>query len=51
MRHIEHFIVGGTGGGAGGRVGDVFDPNSGTVQAKVPLGGQAEHDLSCSAAQ
>ena len=51
MRHIEHFIVGGTGSGAGGRVGDVFDPNSGAVQAKVPLGGQAELERAVAAAK
>ena len=51
MRHIEHFIVGGTGSGAGGRVGDVFDPNSGAVQAKVPLGGKAELELAVEAAK
>jgi malonate-semialdehyde dehydrogenase (acetylating)/methylmalonate-semialdehyde dehydrogenase len=51
MRHIEHFIVGGTGSGAGGRVGQVFDPNSGAVQAQVPLGGKAELDRAVAAAK
>jgi malonate-semialdehyde dehydrogenase (acetylating)/methylmalonate-semialdehyde dehydrogenase len=51
MRHIEHFIVGGTGSGAGGRAGDVFDPNSGAVQAQVPLGGKAELDQAVAAAK
>jgi len=51
MRHIEHFIVGGTGSGAGGRMGDVFDPNSGAVQAKVPLGGKTELDRAVAAAK
>ena len=51
MRHIEHVIVGGTGSGAGGRMGDVFDPNSGAVQAKVPLGGKAELELAVEAAR
>nr|WP_166178748.1 CoA-acylating methylmalonate-semialdehyde dehydrogenase [Altererythrobacter segetis] len=51
MRHIEHFIVGGTGSGAGGRMGDVFDPNSGAVQAHVPLGGKVELDVAVAAAK
>jgi malonate-semialdehyde dehydrogenase (acetylating)/methylmalonate-semialdehyde dehydrogenase len=37
MRDIDHVIVGGA-GGAASRFGDVFDPNSGQVQARVPLG-------------
>ena len=37
MRDIDHFIVGGPGAPAS-RFGDVFDPNSGQVQARVPLG-------------
>ncbi len=41
MRQIDHFITGGTGGGAARR-GSVFDPNSGAVQAEVALGGAAE---------
>ncbi|HSQ94670.1 MAG TPA: CoA-acylating methylmalonate-semialdehyde dehydrogenase [Croceibacterium sp.] len=51
MRAIDHFIVGGTGGGASGRMGDVFDPNSGEVQAQVPLGGKAELDKAVAAAE
>ena len=37
MRTIDHFILGGA-CAAGTRFGDVFDPNSGAVQARVPLG-------------
>jgi malonate-semialdehyde dehydrogenase (acetylating) / methylmalonate-semialdehyde dehydrogenase len=37
MRDIDHFIVGGPGAPAS-RFGEVFDPNSGAVQARVPLG-------------
>lgn len=38
MRNIDHFIVGGPTSTGGGRSGEVFDPNSGQVQAKVALG-------------
>jgi malonate-semialdehyde dehydrogenase (acetylating) / methylmalonate-semialdehyde dehydrogenase len=37
MRDIDHVIVGGAGGSAS-RFGEVFDPNSGQVQARVALG-------------
>ena len=50
MRVIDHVIVGHSGGGAA-RTSDVFDPNSGTVQAKVSLGGQAELDKAVAAAE
>jgi malonate-semialdehyde dehydrogenase (acetylating)/methylmalonate-semialdehyde dehydrogenase len=36
MRQIEHFIDGGAVGGAG-RFGDVFNPNTGEIQARVPF--------------
>jgi malonate-semialdehyde dehydrogenase (acetylating)/methylmalonate-semialdehyde dehydrogenase len=55
MRQIDHFIAGGTGSGAGGRTGsrtgEVFDPNSGAVQARVPLGGTAELERAVDAAK
>jgi len=51
MRQIDHLIVGGTGSGAGGRKGDVFDPNSGAVQAHVAFGGKAELDRAVEAAK
>ncbi|TYT27286.1 CoA-acylating methylmalonate-semialdehyde dehydrogenase [Luteimonas viscosa] len=44
MRSIEHFIDGRTFTGSSGRHGDVFDPNSGRVQAKVSLASPAELD-------
>ncbi|MFM9829835.1 MAG: CoA-acylating methylmalonate-semialdehyde dehydrogenase [Sphingomonas sp.] len=50
MRVIDHHIVGHSSGG-GGRMGDVFDPNNGTVQAQVTLGTQAELDRAVAAAQ
>jgi malonate-semialdehyde dehydrogenase (acetylating) / methylmalonate-semialdehyde dehydrogenase len=41
MRIIDHFI-GGVAVASGARTSDVFDPNSGAVQAQVRLGGVAE---------
>ncbi|NJC32874.1 malonate-semialdehyde dehydrogenase (acetylating)/methylmalonate-semialdehyde dehydrogenase [Sphingomonas jejuensis] len=51
MRDIDHLIVGGSGGGGAARHGDVFDPNSGQVQARVPLGDRALLDRAVAAAQ
>ena len=54
MRQIDHYIAKGSGGGAGSasaRTGDVFDPHSGAVQARVPLGGKAEVDEAVAAAK
>ena len=42
MREIGHFIGGKTVSGASGRFGDVFDPNTGEVQAKVALAAKSE---------
>jgi len=42
MRQIGHFIGGKPAKGASGRLGDVFNPNTGEVQAKVALASQAE---------
>jgi malonate-semialdehyde dehydrogenase (acetylating) / methylmalonate-semialdehyde dehydrogenase len=42
MREIGHFIGGKTAKGASGRFGDVFDPNTGEVQARVALASKAE---------
>ncbi|GAA4761650.1 CoA-acylating methylmalonate-semialdehyde dehydrogenase [Stakelama sediminis] len=49
MRTIDHVIAGHSGGGSA-REHEVFDPNSGEVQAKVGLGGQAELDAAVKAA-
>ncbi|WP_334654664.1 CoA-acylating methylmalonate-semialdehyde dehydrogenase [Sphingomonas panaciterrae] len=49
MRVIDHHIVGHQ-GGAGGRVSEVFDPNTGRVQAQVTLGTQADLDRAVAAA-
>ncbi|WP_288936240.1 CoA-acylating methylmalonate-semialdehyde dehydrogenase [uncultured Sphingomonas sp.] len=51
MRQIDHLIVGHAGGGSAARAGDVFDPNTGQVQARVSLGGQADLDRAIAAAQ
>ena len=44
MRSIEHFIGGQSVTGTSGRYSDVYDPNSGQVQAKVSLANAAELD-------
>ncbi|WP_375393428.1 CoA-acylating methylmalonate-semialdehyde dehydrogenase [uncultured Sphingomonas sp.] len=61
MRIIDHLIAGpgpgpGPGGGSGsggasGRMGEVFDPNTGRVQASVTLGTQIDLDRAVAAAQ
>ena len=47
MREIGHFIGGKAVKGTSGRFGDVFNPNTGEVQAKVALAkqvrGRARH--------
>ncbi|MCX8474653.1 MAG: methylmalonate-semialdehyde dehydrogenase (CoA acylating), partial [Sphingomonas sp.] len=50
MRIIDHFIAGPEGGGTS-RESDVFDPNTGDVQAHVRLGTQADLDRAVAAAQ
>ena len=50
MRSIEHFIDGRSVAGTSGRHGDVFDPNSGQVQAKVSLATSAELDRAVASA-
>ena len=42
MRDIGHFVGGKVVKGTSGRFGDVFDPNTGEVQAKVALAKHAE---------
>src|SRR6201999_3934547 len=42
MRDIGHFIGGKQVAGTSGRTGDVFNPNTGEVQAKVALASKAE---------
>ena len=50
MRHISHVIAGSAGGDAV-RTGDVFDPNTGQIQARVGLGTAADLDRAVAAAQ
>ena len=42
MREIGHFVAGRPVAGRSGRTGDVFDPNTGEVQAKVALADKDE---------
>src|SRR6185437_8943437 len=42
MREIGHFVGGKEVKGTSGRFGDVFDPNTGEVQAKVALAAKSE---------
>src|SRR5262249_32468867 len=42
MRSIGHFVGGKEVAGASGRAGDVFNPNTGEVQAKVALASRGE---------
>ncbi len=54
MRAIDHFIAGTGGSHASSaplRTGDVFDPNSGAVQARVALGDAAVLDRAVAAAK
>lgn len=51
MRDIHHFIGGQSLVGASGRFGDVMDPNTGQVQARVQLATPDEVDRAVQAAQ
>jgi malonate-semialdehyde dehydrogenase (acetylating)/methylmalonate-semialdehyde dehydrogenase len=50
MRNITHFIDGSSLAGTSGRTGDVFNPNTGEVQAQVALASVSEVDLAVQAA-
>jgi malonate-semialdehyde dehydrogenase (acetylating)/methylmalonate-semialdehyde dehydrogenase len=50
MRQIHHFVDGKTLPGTSGRFGDVFDPNTGEVQARVDLASAAELDAAAQVA-
>ncbi len=50
MRNIGHFIDGRIVAGTSSRHGDVFDPNTGSVQARVPLASPAELDRAVASA-
>jgi malonate-semialdehyde dehydrogenase (acetylating)/methylmalonate-semialdehyde dehydrogenase len=50
MRQIDHFIAGKAHPGTSGRFGDVFNPNTGEVQARVALASAADMDRAVAAA-
>ena len=50
MRTISHFVNGQTLEGTSGRFGDVFNPNTGEIQARVALATDAEMDAAVHAA-
>ena len=50
MRTVHHFIGGKIVEGTSGRFGDIFDPNTGAVQAKVSFAAAAEVDAAVQAA-
>ena len=50
MRDITHFIDGASVAGTSGRFGDVFNPNTGEVQARVALATAAELDAAVASA-
>ena len=50
MRDIRHFVNGSSFEGASGRFGDVFNPNTGEIQARVQLATAGELDLAVQAA-
>ena len=51
MREIGHFIDGKAVKGASGRFGDVFDPNTGEIQARVALAKHSEVEHAIANAQ
>ncbi|MEV7215555.1 CoA-acylating methylmalonate-semialdehyde dehydrogenase [Kitasatospora cineracea] len=42
VRELTHYVAGKRVAGSSGRFGDVYDPNTGRVQARVPLASRAE---------
>ena len=50
MRQVDHFVVGGAGGGSG-RKHQVWNPSTGEVQAEVALGDAALLDRAVAAAR
>ena len=51
MRDIDHFLAGAGRSSGGSRFADIFDPNTGGVQARVALGDAAVLDRAVAAAQ
>src|SRR4029079_13968261 len=50
MREITHFIDGASVAGTSGRFGDIFNPNTGEVQARVALATAQEMDAAVASA-
>jgi len=50
LREVHHFVGGKSAPGASGRWGEIFDPNTGAVQAKVQLATEAEVNAAVQAA-
>ncbi|TWB59475.1 CoA-acylating methylmalonate-semialdehyde dehydrogenase [Nitrospirillum viridazoti] len=50
-RELTHFVNGRPVPGTSGRFGDVYDPNTGEVQAKVPLASKSEVEAAIAAAE
>ncbi|HEX4197055.1 MAG TPA: CoA-acylating methylmalonate-semialdehyde dehydrogenase [Caulobacteraceae bacterium] len=50
MRDIPHFVNGAATAGRSGRFGDIFNPNTGEVQARAPLADAGELDAAVQAA-
>ncbi|HEY3696049.1 CoA-acylating methylmalonate-semialdehyde dehydrogenase [Phenylobacterium sp.] len=50
MRDIQHFVNAAAAAGRSGRFGEVFDPNTGEVQARVALASVEDVDLAVQAA-
>ena len=48
---IDHFVGGERAAASGNRFGDVFDPSTGAVQARVPLASESEVDDAVAAAR
>ncbi|MFH7594120.1 CoA-acylating methylmalonate-semialdehyde dehydrogenase [Streptomyces racemochromogenes] len=51
VRELTHFIGGKHTTGTSGLFADVYDPNTGTVQARVPLAGRADTEAAISNAE
>ena len=51
MRDVHHFISGKVVEGVSGRYGDIFNPNTGEVQARVALATEAELAIAVEAAR
>ncbi|MEO1406969.1 MAG: CoA-acylating methylmalonate-semialdehyde dehydrogenase [Pseudomonadota bacterium] len=51
MREIDHFVAGEISRGSSGQFGDVYNPNTGDVQARVQLATEAEVEIAVEAAK